>query len=44
VEATRKDLPSDIFSIEVRRVSPSDVNIYQFALISANAPYNQLRE
>lgn len=44
VEATRKDLPGDIFSIEVRRISPSDVNIYQFALISANAPYNQLKE
>lgn len=44
IEATRKDLPSDIFSIEVRRISPSDVNIYQFALISANAPYEQLRE
>jgi multidrug efflux pump subunit AcrB len=44
VEATRKDLPSDIFSIEVRRISPSDVNIYQFALISANAPYEELQE
>lgn len=44
VEATRKDLPSDIFSIEVRRISPSDVNIYQFALVSANAPYEQLRK
>lgn len=44
VESTRKDLPADIFSIEVRRVSPSDVNIYQFALISANAPYHQMKE
>ncbi|WP_448518153.1 efflux RND transporter permease subunit [Rhodoflexus sp.] len=44
VESARKDLPADIFSMEVRRVSPSDVNIYQFALISANAPYSQMQE
>jgi multidrug efflux pump subunit AcrB len=44
VNSVRKDLPADIFSLEVRRVSPSDVNIYQFALVSENAPYHRLKE
>lgn len=38
----RNDLPRDIFSLEVKRVDPSDVNILQVALLSENASYRTL--
>ncbi len=44
VNSVRKDLPADIFSLEVRKVTPSTVNIYQFALVSEHAPYHQLKQ
>lgn len=44
VNGLRNELPTDIFSIEVRKVDPSDVNILQVALVSENASYKILRE
>jgi len=44
VNAIRKDLPQDIYSLNVQKASSSDVNIYQYAIISENASYGQLRE
>lgn len=42
VNALESVLPKDIFSLEVRKVDPSDVNILQVALISENASYRSL--
>jgi multidrug efflux pump subunit AcrB len=44
VNALRNDLPEDIFSIEIRKIDPSDVNILQIALVSENASYRQLKK
>lgn len=44
VNALREDLPEDIFSIDIRKVDPSDVNILQIALVSENASYRQLKK
>lgn len=43
VNGLRNDLPKDIFSIEIKKVDPSDVNILQVALISENASNKTLR-
>ncbi|MEC5143691.1 efflux RND transporter permease subunit [Chitinophaga sp. 212800010-3] len=43
VNNKRKDLPADIYSIEVKKLEPSDVNVLQVALISENASRDQLR-
>ena len=37
VNTLRPQLPAEIFSIEVKKVRPSDVNILQIALVSENA-------
>ncbi len=44
VNALREDLPEDIFSIDIRKVDPSDVNILQVALVSENASYSSLKK
>jgi multidrug efflux pump subunit AcrB len=44
ISAIRKDLPSDILDIRIQKFSPTDVNIYQWALISENLPYKQLQK
>ncbi len=44
VNALRDELPRDIFSIEVRKVLPSDVNVIQLALVSENASRDKLRK
>ncbi|MFN8353744.1 MAG: efflux RND transporter permease subunit [Spirosomataceae bacterium] len=44
VDALRKDLPSDIYDINIQKFTPAGVNIYQFALISENLPYYRLQE
>jgi multidrug efflux pump subunit AcrB len=44
VNALRGELPKDIYSIDIRKVDPSDVNILQLALISENASYKLLKE
>ena len=43
ITSLRSDLPSDILSIEVRKVNPSDVSVIQLALVSNNASDAKLR-
>ncbi|WP_199610499.1 efflux RND transporter permease subunit [Flocculibacter collagenilyticus] len=43
VARIRSELPSDIFSLNIEKVSPSDVNIMQYALTSSTEPYSELR-
>ncbi len=42
INALRKDLPQDILDIRIQKFTPTDVNIYQFALVSENLSYRQL--
>ncbi|HEY4063465.1 MAG TPA: efflux RND transporter permease subunit [Puia sp.] len=44
LDAVRGDLPADILSIDVKRFTPSDVNILQIGLLSESAPYKDLEE
>lgn len=44
INLLRSDLPEDIYSIDVNKVSPSDVNVLQLALISENASEEALME
>lgn len=44
VNGMRSQLPPDIFSMEVQKISPSDVNILQIALVSENASREQLKK
>ena len=43
INSLRPDLPKDIFSIEIKKFQPSDVNIVQIALISENASRAKLK-
>lgn len=43
VNSLRPELPRDIFSLEVQKFQPSDVNIMQIALISENASRAKLK-
>ena len=43
VNSLRPELPKDIFSIEVQKFQPSDVNVIQVALISENASRSKLK-
>jgi multidrug efflux pump subunit AcrB len=43
VNSQRSTLPADIYSIEVQKFQPSDVNILQIAMISENAPRASLQ-
>jgi multidrug efflux pump subunit AcrB len=43
MNSIRDELPADLMSLEVRKVSPSDVNILQLALVSENASDVTLR-
>ena len=43
VSAMRRDLPEDIYSIEIIKWLPSNVNVLQVALISETAPYSQMK-
>jgi multidrug efflux pump subunit AcrB len=43
VNSLRPELPRDIFSMEVQKFQPSDVNIMQIALISENASRAKLK-
>jgi multidrug efflux pump subunit AcrB len=43
VNTLRPQLPKEIFSIEVKKVRPSDVNILQIALVSENASREALK-
>ena len=44
VNSMRRKLPRDIYSIEVQKVTPSDVNVIQAALISENAPLSRMKK
>lgn len=44
VNAARDELPADLFSLEVQKVTPSNVNILQVALVSENAPHAELKK
>lgn len=44
VNNLRSELPQDLQKIEIRKVDPSDVNIFQIALISENASYKDLKK
>lgn len=44
IGALQQELPQDIFSIEIRRLTPTDVNILQMAIVSETATYRQLEE
>ena len=43
VNGIRLELPRDIFSIEIKKFQPSDVNVMQIALISENASRAKLK-
>ena len=43
VNSKRAELPADIYSIEVQKQQPSDVNIIQIALVSENAARNKMQ-
>ena len=43
VNALRKDLPQDLYSLDIQKASSSDVNIYQYAIVSENATFSQMR-
>ncbi|WP_343746828.1 efflux RND transporter permease subunit [Chitinophaga sp.] len=43
VNNKKATLPADIYSIEVKKLEPSDVNVLQVALISENASRDKLR-
>ena len=42
MNAVRPELPTGLQSLEVKRFQSSDVNVYQFALLGPNAPYERL--
>lgn len=42
VNNLRPTLPKELYSLEVRKVDPTDVNILQLALVSENAGYREL--
>ncbi|MFN5930976.1 MAG: efflux RND transporter permease subunit, partial [Sphingobacteriales bacterium] len=43
MNALRSLLPQDLYKVEVRRITPSDVNVLQVALVSENASTMLLR-
>lgn len=43
VNGKRAELPADIYSIEVKKQQPSEVNILQVALVSENASRNRMQ-
>ncbi|MCY7351457.1 MAG: efflux RND transporter permease subunit [Cytophagaceae bacterium] len=43
VSSLRGELPAEVADIRIQKFTPSDVNIYQWALVSENVPYNVLR-
>lgn len=42
INAIRGNLPADLFSLEIQKVSASDVNTYQSAITSETASYKEL--
>jgi multidrug efflux pump subunit AcrB len=44
LNALRPTLPAELQKLEVRKINPGLVNIVQFALVSADAPYRELED
>lgn len=44
VNSLRSDLPAELYSLEVKRFTPSQVNILQIGLVSENASRSQLKK
>jgi len=44
INALRPQLPAELASLEIKRVSPSQVNIVELALVSESASYAQLED
>ncbi|NQX92367.1 MAG: efflux RND transporter permease subunit, partial [Flavobacteriales bacterium] len=44
VNSLDSQLPEGIVSVDVRKVDPSDVNVFQLAFISENAAYSEMKE
>ena len=44
INAVRPELPSDIYDIRVQKIQASNVAIYQYALISENASFEDMRK
>jgi len=44
VNSSRNELPPDIFSIDVEKVAPSDVNVLQLSLVSETASRESLKK
>ncbi|RTL60602.1 MAG: efflux RND transporter permease subunit [Sphingobacteriales bacterium] len=43
INAIRNELPPDLYSIEVRKITPTDVNVLQIALVSENASNEKMK-
>ncbi|XVJ66856.1 MAG: efflux RND transporter permease subunit [Lacibacter sp.] len=43
MNSLRTELPQDIYSLEVRKVTPTDVNVLQIALVSENASDEKMK-
>jgi multidrug efflux pump subunit AcrB len=43
ISKVRPELPEQIYSLEIRQVSPSNVNVLQLALLSETADYREMR-
>lgn len=44
INNVEKELPDELYELRINRITPSDVNILQIALVSENAPFRLLRK
>lgn len=44
INAIRSELPQDLYSLEVNKISPTDVSVLQLALVSENASPEKMRQ
>jgi len=44
INALRPELPQDIYSIDINKVSPTDVSVLQIALVSENASRQKMKQ
>ncbi|MFZ4544444.1 MAG: efflux RND transporter permease subunit [Saprospiraceae bacterium] len=42
INGLRSELPPDLYALDIRKVTASDVNIYQYAIVSENASYENM--
>ena len=43
VNSIRNQLPQDLYSLDIKKVTPTDVNVIQIALVSENAPGERMK-